>query len=69
MHAPPFVRIQVLSLPNLMTTPLANEIPCHPCNKVHIGIIALMLSVALIGDELLPCDRVVLPNGVKHQFE
>ncbi len=69
MNTPSFVRMRVLSLLNPMTVPLANEIPCHPCNKVHIGIIALMLSVALIGDELLPCDRVVLPDGVKHQFE
>lgn len=69
MHAPPLVRMRVLSLPNPMTAPLANEIPCHPCNRGHIGIIALMWSAALIGDELLPLDKAGLPDGIEHQFE
>ena len=69
MHAPPFVRIQVLSLPNPMTALLANEIPCHPCNGVRIGIIASMWSAALSGDELLPLDKAGLPDGIEHQFE
>lgn len=69
MHAPPFVRIQVLSLPNPMTALLANEMPCHPCIGGHIGIIALMWSAALSGDELLPLDKAGLPDGIEHQFE
>jgi len=40
MHAPPFVRMRVLDIPNPMTTPLAHEIPCHHCIGGHIGIIA-----------------------------
>lgn len=69
MHAPSFVRMRVLNLPNPMTVLLANEIPCHPCNVVHIGIIALMWSAALIGDELLPLDKAGLPDGIEHQLE
>ena len=69
MHALSFVRMRVLNILNPVTAPLANEIPCHSCNRVHIGIIALMLSAALIGDELLPFDKAGLPDGIKHQFE
>ena len=61
--------MRVLSLPNPMTALLANEIPCHPCNRGHIGIIALIVSAALIGDELLPFGQAGLPDGIKHQFE
>lgn len=61
--------MRVLSLPHPMTAPLANEIPCHPCNGMHIGIIALIVSAALIGDELLPLDKAGLPDGIEHQFE
>lgn len=69
MHAPSFVRMRVLSLLNPMAALLANEIPCHSCNGVHIGIIALIVSTALIGEGLLPFDKSGLPDGIEHQFE